>query len=583
MAYIYSDTSMHRIDVETKEIDDPGHQPLIVGEALSHYIPFEISSYKIDGVDVTGMTISVVWWHDGTKEKKEDRAINVQHVNEDEFFTFGWVLDENTALKPGTLYFYVRISDGNGYVWRTLDAKKKVVTSKIWEASEDGDIVPDKQDTVSKKFEQTEKTLVELRLTDHIQYRDVKVDEYVNASVLVDGATTYKWQYSDDLIHWYDSTSSGANTDTVSVKGKMQYSGRYYRCIVGTVDGNVVTGLAKINVIEKEDLQDGSSGLSSKEKSTLVNLLEAVLFTDENISEKWTAFKKTWTDSSDTEDPDSEGPGGDDNPPGGTDTPNPPSQEDFTDKPDVYLSDDGEYMYINPDTDRVSSILSPTYSTSASYNNGTYAYITWSVLDSTYGVIFADQDVNVLRYPNVPIANAEPQSNKVGLSVESDKAISQVFVNASGWKMRAKLADIPSDYDGGYNLGKWMATIYPRFKVKTKKENISTFVIDDEILATFSGNPSATANEYGNYTGFISTSLGANFGGRITNVNQFWSSGGVSNNNDSLNSKINGGLWMHGSLGRFYYSIPASKVDGTLTLDKLKAWMSGAVCYTYTA
>lgn len=152
MSYTYMDVSMHRVDTETKVIESPDHQPLIVGEALSHYLPFEVSNFEIDGVDVTGMTIQVVWWNDQTKKEKTESVINLNHNEEDTFFTFGWVIKGEAAARPGNLYFYVKISDGQGYVWRTLDAKKKVVSSKIWEAENDGDNVPAEGSTVAEQL-----------------------------------------------------------------------------------------------------------------------------------------------------------------------------------------------------------------------------------------------------------------------------------------------------------------------------------------------------------------------------------------------------------------------------------------------
>ena len=60
---------------------------------------------------------------------------------------------------------------------------------------------------------------------------------------------SYQWQYRQPgASEWKDSTASGADTDTVSVKATATRSGRQYRCVVTNAAGSVISDAATMTV-----------------------------------------------------------------------------------------------------------------------------------------------------------------------------------------------------------------------------------------------------------------------------------------------------------------------------------------------
>lgn len=148
----YADTNLHVVNPDTKEINMIDHQPLIIGESESHYIPFELERY-VDGMDISSNTIEIVWYNMASKAHGTTTAVNVSR--NDNYLRLGWIVPKEAATKAGKLVFYIKFYDmGEAYVFRTKDAVKDVVDSIVKKAENSGDYVPDK--TVDERLKALE-------------------------------------------------------------------------------------------------------------------------------------------------------------------------------------------------------------------------------------------------------------------------------------------------------------------------------------------------------------------------------------------------------------------------------------------
>jgi len=63
--------------------------------------------------------------------------------------------------------------------------------------------------------------------------------DYATFSVEATGnGLSYQWQWSDDGVNWSITKSKGYNTNTIQVKTNNFINGRYYRCIIKTLNGS---------------------------------------------------------------------------------------------------------------------------------------------------------------------------------------------------------------------------------------------------------------------------------------------------------------------------------------------------------
>ncbi|MCQ2501088.1 MAG: hypothetical protein MJ117_07065, partial [Lachnospiraceae bacterium] len=65
-----------------------------------------------------------------------------------------------------------------------------------------------------------------------------KIDQTIQYTVVADNAESYQWYYSKDGSSWYKSGSTGAATDTLSLKVSKTNMTYVYRCKVTGFDGN---------------------------------------------------------------------------------------------------------------------------------------------------------------------------------------------------------------------------------------------------------------------------------------------------------------------------------------------------------
>lgn len=160
MSYTYYDPFPHVITLDQKKISNPAHQPLVIGEAKSHYMPFSIDGHIVDGVDISNMTFSVCWFNNMSKKMAETECIN-KEVSDDGMIHFGWVVPKDALDAPGTLYFYVKVSDGE-WIWKSLETNKDIVATNTDKAAAGGGYVPVAGSTVDDRLKALERGGVDL-------------------------------------------------------------------------------------------------------------------------------------------------------------------------------------------------------------------------------------------------------------------------------------------------------------------------------------------------------------------------------------------------------------------------------------
>lgn len=117
----FNDDNYSTVDINKNITVDP-NQINITQEQNSQFIPFKIPRYW-DGIDLMNMTL---WIHFENKENKcgASSPINVQYNNE--FITFGWLVDYSATYIAGEILFEI-VAEGKlkygetelDYVWRT--------------------------------------------------------------------------------------------------------------------------------------------------------------------------------------------------------------------------------------------------------------------------------------------------------------------------------------------------------------------------------------------------------------------------------------------------------------------------------
>ncbi len=63
------------------------------------------------------------------------------------------------------------------------------------------------------------------------------------------GTLSYRWQWSPDGTTWANTTLTGYNTNTLTVKASAAVDGRYYRCVVTDSNGSAYSDAAKLTVV----------------------------------------------------------------------------------------------------------------------------------------------------------------------------------------------------------------------------------------------------------------------------------------------------------------------------------------------
>ncbi|MBR6834798.1 MAG: leucine-rich repeat protein [Oscillospiraceae bacterium] len=76
------------------------------------------------------------------------------------------------------------------------------------------------------------------------------VGTYAKFTVVVSGGSnlTYQWQFNNGS-GWRDSSSTGYNTNTLTIKVTEARNGQQYRCVITSSDGSTITNVATIHVV----------------------------------------------------------------------------------------------------------------------------------------------------------------------------------------------------------------------------------------------------------------------------------------------------------------------------------------------
>lgn len=237
--------------------------------------------------------------------------------------------------------------------------------------------------------------------------------------------------------------------------------------------------------------------------------------------------------------------------------------------PDAYLSDDGQYLYINP----LRTLTYLKYQTASSYigtnnvivNSNTLAGYTQLALKEQHEDMFN----GMIPYAK-NIDDAYGEWNNAGFRDSTD--IPDLCYGYDSTAKSLMIRDGIDTYNTYKSSGDFSKRLYDSFRripIKVSS-SLRVFELTDEVIDALTGSMSTTPNDYGFYAGFVSTPLGGGFGA-WSNNNVICSVGGVMSMAGDP-SKEYEFYRCAASLNRFYYYIPQENITD-LTLNGLKEYL----------